>query len=34
MLLLIRNLLQENKDLRKMIASLASFVGEGGSPQN
>lgn len=29
MLLLIRNLLKENKDLRSMLKSMASFVGEG-----
>lgn len=29
MTLLLRNLLKENKDLRDMIKSMASFVGEG-----
>lgn len=29
MLLLVRNLLKENKDLRAMVKSMASFLGEG-----
>lgn len=29
MTLLIRNLLKENKDLRDMVKTMASFVGEG-----
>lgn len=29
MILLIRNLLKENKDLRNMVQTMASFVGEG-----
>ena len=29
MTLLIRNLLKENKELREMLKSMASFVGEG-----
>lgn len=29
MLLLVRNLLKENKELREMIKGMAGFVGEG-----
>jgi len=29
MLLLVRNLLKENKDLRSMVKSMATFIGEG-----
>lgn len=29
MLLLVRNLLQENKDLRNLIKSMSAFFGEG-----
>lgn len=29
MLLLVRNLLKENKDLRSMVKSMAVFIGEG-----
>jgi hypothetical protein len=31
MTLLIRNLLKENRDLRDMVKTMASFVGEGAS---
>ena len=31
MVLLIRNLLKENKDMRDMVKSMASFIGEGES---
>jgi hypothetical protein len=29
MLLLVRNLLKENKDLRSMVKSMTAFIGEG-----
>ena len=34
MALLIRNLLKENKDMRDMVKSMASFIGEGMSDSN
>jgi metal-responsive CopG/Arc/MetJ family transcriptional regulator len=29
-MLLVRNLLKENKDLRNLVKSMAGFIGEGG----
>ena len=33
MILLTKNLLKENKDLRKMLNTMAGFIGEGESPE-
>jgi hypothetical protein len=34
MILLTKNLLKENKDLRNMLNTMAGFIGEGESPED